>query len=631
VRVRIAIGSRADPPLPLARLRAREQLVELRAAQLRFTPAEAQEFFQRAGQPPLAADEVCAIGTYAEGWPAGLQLIALALQTDALEQAAESAAQGQPALGHALAAGELARAAELIERFADTAIARGEHAALQRWLERIPESIWAARPVLCRLSAWSALLAGQVERVEPPLVYAERASGDQHKLGEVAQIRAQLAWLRHDAEATIAAARQALPGLAEEAQSSRAASLLALGAGQLLAGELAAADTTLRAAYPQCQAHGRLALPGVLYSQGQLAQQRGQLSEASQKYVDAIQAMGDRAGWERWAAAIGLGDLARERNDLDQALKILQTALAAAEQAGAAIYLPHGYIAIGRAQCARQDFAAADATLERAAHVARQLGAPAQISRARAYRARLALARGDLAAAEQWQAEAESMLVAPACYRHEIEALTLARVLIAQGRAASTSQALGTAQSLLEQLRHAAEAQGRVGSQIEILALAALAAAASGRRDHGLHQLRQALVLAAPAGYARFFLDEGPPIAALLRAELPLLSSDSALRTYIQRLLANFSRQAEPAVPSAATHSILGAQHAAIVEPLSERELEVLRLIAGGASNQAIATRLMISLGTVKSHINHILGKLAAGNRTEAVARAREAGLFTKP
>lgn len=780
-RVRIAIGSRADPPLPLARLRAREQLAELRAAQLRFTPAEVQAFFQRVSQLPLTAGEACAIGAYAEGWPAGVQLIALALQSDRSAQSAESVAGGQPALDHALAqleasqpylfayladdvferqpphlkafllqtaildeicaplcdavlgvgswelgvresqptssqplssnsqdsyshlilealehanlfimpldhqrrwyryhqlfraflrarlaaeppetlaelhrragtwferqqllpsavehtlaAGDLAHAAELIERGASAAIERGEYAALQRWLDRIPGSILAARPGLCLSAAWAALLAGQVERIEPPLMHAERAwqaSGDQCMLGEVALLHAQLAWLRHDAEATIAAAQLALSALAEDAGSARASSLLALGAGQLLAGDLAAADTTLRAAYTQCQAHSQLALPGVLYSQGQLAQQRGLLSEAARKYSDAIQAMGERAGWERWAAAIGLGQLARERDELDQALETIQAALTAAEQAGVAVYLPHGYVALARSLAAQQSFAAADAALERAADVARRLGSPAQISQARAYRARLALARGDQAAAEHWRAEAEPKLAAPSCHRHEVEALTLARVLIAQGCAAS-SQAHDTVQSLLEQLHQAAEAQGRVGSQIECLALAALAAAAERRRDRALNQLRQALVLAAPAGYARLFLDEGPPMAALLRADLPLLSADSALRGYAQRLLASFPRQGEPAAHSTATYSIPRAPHAALVETLSDRELEVLQLIAGGASNQAIAARLMISLGTVKSHINHILGKLAAGNRTEAVARAREVGLFTEP
>ncbi|HEU5098438.1 MAG TPA: LuxR C-terminal-related transcriptional regulator [Roseiflexaceae bacterium] len=790
-RVRLAIGSRADPPLPLARLRAREQLVELRAAQLRFTPTEIQEFFQLVGRQTLAADEACAIGAYAEGWPAGVQLTALALQSESREHAAEIAAaepgpalehtlarldasqrylfayladdvfERQPphikrfllqtaildrmcaplcdavlglapderpktndektlgqfenssnaihspssfvlhpssdsysrlvleaiehanlfvipldperhwyryhhlfhtflrarlayeppdslaelhrraswwferqqllpsAVEHALAAGDPARAADQIEAFTNQTSLGGEYATLRRWLERIPESVLAGRPALCLQAAWAALLAGDVERIEPLLQHAERAwqaNDDRHKLGEVAQLQARLAWLRRDASATIDSARLALSQLAEDV---RAGGLLALGTSQLLAGDLAAADTTLQIARTQCQALNAPVATLALYSQGELAEQRGQLSGAAKKYGEVIQIAGERVVWERWAAAIGLGDLARERNDLDRALALLESALTAAEQASVAVYLPHGYISLARTLTARQNFTAAEATLDRAAHIARRLGSPAHISQVGAHQARLALARGDLAAAEQWQATSAPTLDAPLGYGQTTAALTLVRVLIARVYAASTSQALGTARSMLEQLRRDAEAHEHVGSLIEILALAALAEAAAGRRDRALHYLHQALVLAAPAGYMRIFLDEGPPMAALLRADLPLLSAESSLRVYSQNLLAGFSHQPELCPPGSAAQPISRAHHAALVEALSDRELEVLRLIADGASNQAIAATLMISLGTVKSHINHILGKLTACNRTEAVARGRDLGLLT--
>jgi len=194
-------------------------------------------------------------------------------------------------------------------------------------------------------------------------------------------------------------------------------------------------------------------------------------------------------------------------------------------------------------------------------------------------------------------------------------------------------QALHTAHTILERRRQDAAACGRTGSLIEILVLAALADSAVGRRDQALGVLQQALVLAEPEGYARIFLDEGAPMHTLLaenRSQLAhhgrSLTSEGVcrLRTYIDGLLAAIPQDGFSAAPQAANSHPPDP----LVEPLSDRELDVLRLIAGGASNQAIATALVISIGTVKSHINHILGKLAACNRTEAVARARELGLL---
>ncbi len=522
----LAISSRADPPLPLARLRAHRSLIELRAADLRFTPDEIQAFFA-ASDLALTPDEVQAVGAYVEGWPAGVQLVALALRAAPCEWAAEVGCQPfdppaghvlgrlngsqqhvfayladdvferQPAhrkafllqtaildrmcgplcdavLGleasdlrledsnsslkpqassldsysrlvleelehanlfvmpldgerrwyryhhlfraflcarldresplavadlhrrasawyeqnqllpqaveHALAAGELARAAALIESSAIAIVERGEYATLHRWLEQIPESILAARPALCLWAAWAALLAGEVARIEPLLRRAEcawRAAHDHRRLGEVAHLQAHLARLRLDAAQTIAAAQQALAKLAEEQLTLRAGSMLALGAGQLLAGDLEAASTTLADAYTQCQAHNFLGMLVALCCLGDLAAQRGQLHAAAEKYQEVIALVGGRALWERWEAVIRLGDLARERNDLDQALEILQPALTAAEQAGVAIYLPAGYIALARTLQAHGGNTAAAMTLDRALHAAHQLGSPA--------------------------------------------------------------------------------------------------------------------------------------------------------------------------------------------------------------------------------------------------------------
>jgi LuxR family transcriptional regulator, maltose regulon positive regulatory protein len=413
--------------------------------------------------------------------------------------------------------------------------------------------------------------------------------------------------------------------LAEQQLTLRAGSILALGAGQLLAGDLDAASATLSDAYTQCQAHNFLGMLVALRCLGDLAVWRGQLGVAAAKYQQVIALIGARPLWERWAAAIRLGDLARERNDLDQALELLQPALTAAEQAGVAVYLPLGYIALARTLQARGDRTAAAIILDRGLHAAHKLGAPAYARHIRAEQARLVLAQGDRESAQHWQQQVAPELEGELDATREVEALILVRVLIARGRSEPGGLALHAAHRLLERLREDAQAHRRTGSLIELLALAALADLAAGRREQALEVLQQALTLAMPEGYARVFLDEGAPMRTLLAQSAERGAQNDTIRVYAEHLLGGFP-EAQNNTPSAPGSTLERSD--ALIESLSEREVEVLELIAGGASNQAIAAALVISIGTVKSHINHILGKLAACNRTEAVSRARELGLL---
>jgi LuxR family maltose regulon positive regulatory protein len=158
-----------------------------------------------------------------------------------------------------------------------------------------------------------------------------------------------------------------------------------------------------------------------------------------------------------------------------------------------------------------------------------------------------------------------------------------------------------------------------MGSAIEILSLQALALQARGDLTAALAALTSALALAAPEGYIRLFVDEGAPMAALLREA----HARGIIPVYVAQLLAAFSRTEGRGLRTESIHSVLSPQSSALVEPLSERELEVLRLIADGHSNQSIADRLIIAVGTVKKHINNIYGKLDVQSRTQALARAR--------
>ena len=202
--------------------------------------------------------------------------------------------------------------------------------------------------------------------------------------------------------------------------------------------------------------------------------------------------------------------------------------------------------------------------------------------------------------------------------------MLIAGVRLSQGRLAET-------QAILTEVLRAAEPAGRIATVTEALTLRAFAFSAAGDASRACDTLMRALTLAEPAGYVRVFLDKGEALRALIAScrsrhasELPI-----AVRIYMEKLLAAFPASAgtdRPHQPGARTASPDAAS--ALVEPLTPRELEILELLATGASNQEIAERLFLSVGTVKGHINHILGKLDAHNRTEAAARGRELGLI---
>jgi LuxR family maltose regulon positive regulatory protein len=231
--------------------------------------------------------------------------------------------------------------------------------------------------------------------------------------------------------------------------------------------------------------------------------------------------------------------------------------------------------------------------------------------------------QGDLEAASRWAQErgldadpaaASAEREGPASRDlREAEMLLLARIRLGRGD-------VGGALLALEPLLASAEAQGRIRRLIEILNVRALALRARGDVDGALRSLHRALSLAAPEGFARVFLDEARPMAALLY--------EAAKRglepVYAGRLLAAFAAEGSNSPPPRPTGD-------RIVEPLSARELEVLRLLAAGHSNAEIARRLVITLSTVKGHTASIYGKLAVNSRTRAVAEARELGILSDP
>jgi LuxR family maltose regulon positive regulatory protein len=236
-------------------------------------------------------------------------------------------------------------------------------------------------------------------------------------------------------------------------------------------------------------------------------------------------------------------------------------------------------------------------------------------------RARLLLAQGDIAAVAHWAQERGLRTDGEPMYQKEREHLVLARVLLAQGQPAE-------ALALLDRLREAAAIQDRADSLIEIGALRALALAATGQEVAALNALAGALTLACPQGYVRVFADEGPPMAALLEKLIAVQRDEptaaGAQLGCLARLQRAFGRKpAAPPVRRPGTAAVPG-----LAEPLTPRELDMLRLLAAGKTNQRIARELVLTLDTVKKHVSHVLAKLGAANRTEAVSRGRELDLI---
>lgn len=534
-------------------------------------------------------------------------------------------------MSHALAAGEFEWAARLVEQATIAMLTRGELVTLLSWLEALPEDLVQNRPNLCLIKAWSLTFAGQLDGVEPLLQLAERsiapsvaaaspgalAPEARELLGNIAAIRALSADMRGEASHAVELAHQA-DQLLPESDLKRSIIPFILGRAYRAEGDLARAAQ----AYTQIARIGRetgnvWTLSVALCELASLRKVQGQLRQAHKLYQQALQAA-DRGGGQQFGTIasvdVGLADLLCEWNDLDTAHRLVADSLEQMQGWENPSDLALAHLVQARVFHARGDIEAASAELEKAGQAGQQRRLFPQLETILdTYRVKLWVAEGDLAAAGRWAGERETAPGADSSpLSRELELLAVSRVRLAQ-------QDPGAALLLLADLKAAAGAGGRHGRLIEMLVLETLAFQSQGDITHALPALEKALALARPEGYVRIFLNEGPPMARLLlQAARHGVESD-----YVNQLLTALRHvTAEP------PHASIDQQAQPLVEPLSPRELEVLHLVAEGLSNREIAANLVISVRTVKKHVQNIHGKLGVQRRTQAVARARELDLL---
>ena len=544
------------------------------------------------------------------------------------------------AIRHALAAPDVDAAAALVERYATPLwLERGEVLQARSWVQQLPDALVVARPRLTLAAGWTLALTGQIDAAEQLLTNAATMLSAPdlaaEVIGELAVLRSVIARERGDFAETLALAQRALEQLPADKQTWRAGAAFMSGWVHLRRGESAAAIPALMEASRLAVADGSdwIALE-ALEELATLQARQGQLSQSlrtCERAVELVRGRGQRPNLGAGMASVGIGEVLCERNDLLGATHALMHGIELLRQTIERLLLVRGYAALARVQQARGDGASALATLQHAEEWFAQMQLPGSVFLAwlAAQRARLWIRQGNLNAAEQW---APTWAVGGNRYLETVQQLTLVRLRLAQHQREPHGRSIEEATERLAQLRAAAEASGWMGDLIEILALQALTLQALGDGAGALAALEHALTLAEREGYIRIFVDEGAPMAALVAQSAEPRAHNDLIRAYAERLLLAFSSEerAETALNSDAPpvlRSTLTRTHA-LVEPLSERELEILQLIAEGLSNQAIADRLVIALGTVKRHINNVYGKLAVQSRTQALVRARELQLL---
>lgn len=721
-QMHLVITTREDPPLPLARLRARGQMIELRAADLQFTPAEAAEFLNRVMGLNLSDGDVAALEYRTEGWIAGLQLAALSMQghqdaasfiksftgshrfvldylieevlgrqsekiltflvhtsildrmcgplCDAVLRAPTGSGDntlyviehanlfiipldnerywyryhhlfadllrkrlGQrltpeeiaelhirasewyennglilDAFRHAATGNDVERTMRLMESRKMPLHVRGTATTILDWLESLPDSVRNARPVLWWKQAFLMLSIGQTTDVEKALQAAEAAlpstaldETTRDLIGKIAVTRASLAQVQIHVETIFIQARRALEYLSSNNLSLRSSATCALGYAHFWQGNWDEANRAYTEAYSLAQAAGDI--PNsilALIRLGQLYKDQIHLHLAAETYQHALQLLGDYANPNAIVAYLGLTEVFYKWNDLDAAEQYAQQGLKLAQQYDQVhdrIIMSELHLAL--IKLARGELSRAAQLVSQAEQTARQKNYIPRQPNITFFKAWVYLKQGDLDAAATLASQNDLPLMR-------------ARVLIRQGEPS-------TALELLEPVRQEAITHGMIIRLIDVMAVQSVALYAHDEKEKAVDLLAKLLALAEPEGCIRPFLEEGELMAQLL-SEAAILG---IMPDFTRKLLAVFESEKRKSNDQPDL-----SPSRRLIEPLSERELEVLKLLRSELSGPEIAEQLIVSLNTLRTHTKNIFNKLGVNNRRSAVRRAEELDLF---
>jgi LuxR family maltose regulon positive regulatory protein len=531
------------------------------------------------------------------------------------------------AFQHSLAAGDFERAARLAEAAWPDMDRIFQTAAWLGWVKKLPDAVVCSRPRLCVLIGRAFSDAGEVESSETYLQNAERALAGALERDEskslpvtIALIRANNAQIQGNLAETVKFAEWSIQLIPEDDVSLSAEAAITLGFTHWATGNLEASLRAMHVWIEDMQKLGNQEFAiASAFGVADMQVILGRLSDADTSLRQGIQQAAVHGREAETITAhhhLGLAMLAHERGDDATVAQRLQTA-ADLGQRTTLVDWPHRWnLAQARLKESDREWDAALQCLEDAqrGYVKNPIPILQPIA---AHKARVYLRQGRLDKAQAWAQERGISVKDEANYLGEYEFLTLARVRLAEGSFAGVHE-------MLERLLALAESQKRTGSVIEILLTQALVHQAQGDQAQALAALERALTRTEPEGYVRVFVDEGEAMQSLI-SEFRLTNANRAhpLLGYVDRILAHF-----PQAMEVAPQSKIVNQKSKMVEPLTDRELEILRLIAAGHSNAEIGQRLYLALSTVKGHNLRIFNKLQVQNRTEAVARARELGLI---
>jgi len=749
-QMHLVITTREDPALPLARLRARNQLTEIRAADLRFTESEAAEFLNQVMGLKLSAEEVTALEKRTEGWIAGLQLAALSMQGKAdksafirafggtnqfvLDYLLEEVLHKQPervqgfllrtsilnrmngslcdallqdpipaqgtletlerdnlfvipldaerrwyryhrlfrdllrqrlsqtynkeeiagmhirasawfeqngevgeAFQHAMSAADVDCAARLLEQNWLAMDETFQSGTWLGWANQLPLRMRRLRPVLLTQMGWAYMDAGDAELSESCLQEAESSLKNPleelviveveqfRKLpARIAIARAYNAQVRGRFADTLRYAETALDLIPDDQPFMQAQAASILSTSNWAHGDLETAYEYMNNFVTASLNNGNIAFAiASSFAKAAILVTQGRLRDGMQVYRSALElAATHHAEDFTRQHHLGLGFLHHEMGEDERAAQHLQKAFELGQQTNTVDWAYNKRRAQAYLKESEGDLEAALDLWDEAERAYVRTPFP-NLRPVDAMKARIYLNQNRLDKAQTWAAKSGLSLQDAPDHLHEFERLTLAKIMLADS---PSEQKIVDVLTLLDAQLKLAQQQNRLRSQIEILTLQAQALHAKGESAQAASALEQALRLAAPEGYLRMFVYEGDALRFLLDDLRPMIGR--AALGYAEKILAMFPQQIQnPKSKIPFGHDVANPK-SEMIDPLSERELEVLRLIAQGLSNQEITQKLVVALSTVKGHNLRIFAKLQAKSRTEAVARARELGLL---